>query len=1724
VKQEDEDKKTKKKSKKQPLWRRIVRVVARVLLFLILFLILLLLFIRSPWGQGIITDYAVDFVSDKTKTEVQLKKVFITFDGAISIEGLYLEDKAGDTLIYSKSLEAEIPLSPIINSSKIPIDDVDWSGLRVNVHREDTINGFNYQFLIDAFASDKPPPEPKKESEPMDISVGTINFSDFKIQYKDQVSGIQTKLDLGNFHLENESFDMQKMDFHINELALKNVDLDFKQSEPKNKPDSKAVAETEADTSSSALPKLRLDDLNFENVNVRYESEPSKMLADVKLGELKLDLHKLNLGEQQVVVDQFNLKNSDIFFKTESSEEKNPKKKDPSSNQVAQQKTTDSLPWPEWDAEVKSIDIDNNQIAFKSGKKKTPKDQFDPTHIALSDFTFKTGEFRLKPNKTARLDINEISFEDQSGFRLKNFVLDVELNQNSLAVKKAKIRTNRSNLSAELNTEFESLGKFVKKPKNYALSLSINPFQLNVKDAYYFKPDLKKQDIVKQLSANAIEGKIEAQGTLAKMNLKSFNLNWGSGFKFNTSGKFTNLTDTENLTYDVPNLTIDATRKTLNKFLPDSLGVSLPETIALKSSLKGSMEKVDTKTTLNTSLGDLNLDAYVDNSDRLQFDVKLDVDKIDVGTIMQMKEFEPISLSLKTSGSGKDLETLDAKLQTDFQQLNYKNYDWSPLKLSGEMKKGKGDLSARFKDRNLNLKLNTTAELDSSLAKASVNLNLIGADLYALGLTKRRIRTQLKLNADYEKVKGGFNANARLDNVTAVYDKKSYNLSPLNIDASVKNDSTSVDISGNLISGELRANAAPGKIASSLGSHLNHYFSKATQNSAEHKPISEQSNPVNLDFQVKITNQPILSEVFLPKIQKLDTLTAALTFNHKKGLLDSQINLAVLNYDGKKIENLQFNLNAGKDDANLDFTFNSLEAGPVKMQRTSIQGVLKNGKLDAGLKSFKDGKKVYNIQTQLTTKNKSLTVHFKPDSLILNDNEWSMPESNSLTFDKEGFHANEFNLNRNGASLSLIDQFNSGDGNFRVEFKDFKLQNITALLNPDQKLLAGSIDGNLKMKPGKNKSKLEANLTIADFQALDVPLGKFDIKTKNAGEGVYKIDAGIKGEPMDLKIDGNLTAIGKSSELNLDVNLKELKMTTLQKFADDAIKNTSGSIAAKIKTSGSLDSLQYDGYLKFNNAEAEIAMLNNKFTLSDEKILINNKRVQFNQFQIKDDNGNPFKVDGKIVTENMTNPEFELTLKADDFMAMDSKKEDNDLYYGKAVFDLDADIGGTLDFPELDVDFTIDEKTDVTYILPQSQASMQKRDGVVEFVNKKNPDAILTRNAKDKASKILKGIELTTNIKIKEGSVFRVVTNPKTNDNLELKGFGDLLFNIARNGDTKLTGQYEINEGHYELSLYNLVNRRFEIAKGSKVTWNGDPMNAKMDVRAIYKVKTTVAPLMASQVSGASAENQNQYNRRLPILVYLNVDGELSSPQLSFALDMPQNSQGAVGGSVYGRIQQLNNQQDQLNKQVFSLLVLNKFYPEPGSDGSQGGAATIARENLGKALSDQLNMLGSKITGDSGIQLNFGVNNYNNPSQGSQGTELNVSAQKKFLDNRLIVDVGGSTNVEGSTRPGESKTTVGNVRVEYLLTKDGRWRLRGFRQSEYENIIEGQVFVSGLSLIFTREFNKLKELFDGKSPKEKEEDSVEEDKDKKSTEGKTDKKTDEKNGEGNKTSDNKSEG
>ena len=1655
----EEQKKIPKKKK-----HRVLRIIGWILGILILLIVLLLLFIRSPWGQNIIIQKAVSYVSGKTNTKVEIEKLFITFDGNILLKGLYLEDKKGDTLIYSKFLEADMPLMPLLRGNGIGIDMLKWQGLRANVIRKDSIAGYNFQFLIDAFVSADAPDVAKDTtaSDPPKIILGQIDFADFNIVFDDAILGIDSHIEIGKLFLQMDKVDLKIMDFRASKALIADSKIKFIQSPVAPDPNPEPTP----------LPFLTLKKISLKNVLVDYQSYGDRLAANFNIAELLLEIPKLDLPNNDIEITRFELNNSMVELRTQTKNNVVVEK----TKEVAKEVKEDikAFEWPDFSIAIDNINLEENNIRYFVHDEKVQKDVFNPDAIVLEEFKLQAKDIFLK-DKKAGLNLKSLTFNEGSGLDLKKLSLSLAVEDDNLELKDLKLALNNNIVEGKLRLDYPALSKLIATPEKSKIALKLPKFQVDLKELFQFQPALRKNEYMLALSKKYISGNVDASGYLDAINIPNLNVNWGPNTKIAAHALIKNATNPNNIWFNIDRFTANSNRSDLLNFVNEKeLGINLPENIVIKGTAMGSPKDIAAEIQLNTSQGVATITGRFKDGSEIDFDADLEIKEYKLNELLGNDQLGALSLTVKTSGHGKTINNLDAQLAATISSFQFNNYQISDLNIDGDIKDGEGHVLSRYKDKNIDLDLNADLILDSIATTVALKLDVIGADLQALGLMDRHVRTALKIDADFKgNAADNFDVITTIGDGVVVYDNKTYLMGDVWATALVRKDTTSIWLDNKMIQLQLESNSDPTTFGKSVNRHISSYFYRDAE------VLDSVARPVSLYLKGKIIQAPVLTDVFLVNVKKLDTVKIDIAYNELARKLRADINAPLINYSGNEIDSLAFHMDTDQDKFIFDLGFNRIKAGPFKIHQTKIVGEQANNELSLGFKAMYKDSVLINIDSKITGHRDSLRFHVVPKDLILNSGKWKTPEGNEALILAKKLKFNDFYFSREDQKVSITDSFQGlTSEHVAIDFENFKLSEILNYLNPEEEIVKGVLEGNFVVEDLYAKTGIVADLNVKNLDLLNVDLGTMAIDAKSQGGDKYDFNLDLRDGEVTLDLAGEYVSKVEGPELDLDLNIKEFKMTALEGLSQGEIVEGSGAFSGDFHINGNIKEPKYDGNLNFKDAGFKVAKLNAGFKLNDESLTINNKGLFMDNFVVRDENDNTFSIVGNIGTESFLNPTLDLKLVAKNFQVLNATEDDNELLYGKASFDADATITGDLDIPKIDMKVSVTKNTDVTYILPSSSANIEERGGVVIFVNREDPDAIISR-AQEKTAKV-SGIDLAAVIKMGKDAKIKIVIDKETGDNFQIYGDGDLNFTMSPNGQMNLSGVYEIAGGHYEMNLYNLVNRRFELAKGGKVSWFGDPFDAKLDVRALYELEASASPLMAPQVSGSDPSVKNKYRQVLPFYVYLNVDGELTKPEISFNLDMPEDDQGAVGGQVYGRVQQVNNQEDELNRQVFSLLVLNRFYPEAGSDGSTGGFASVAKDNINDAISDQLNVFSDKLLGKTGLELDFGLDSYTD-YQGEtpqERTQLDIAAQKKLFNDRLIIRVGSEVDIQGSSSTDEATPLIGNVSLEYLITEDGRYRLKGFQKNEFDNVIDGQTIVSGLALIFTQEFNKFTELWD----------------------------------------------
>jgi len=701
--------------------------------------------------------------------------------------------------------------------------------------------------------------------------------------------------------------------------------------------------------------------------------------------------------------------------------------------------------------------------------------------------------------------------------------------------------------------------------------------------------------------------------------------------------------------------------------------------------------------------------------------------------------------------------------------------------------------------------------------------------------------------------------------------------------------------------------------------------------------------------------------------------------------------------------------------------------------------------------------------------------------------------------------------NRDFSVDSLKAKFNNLKDSSIYHIKLFTLKTQDTVLTDEANIQASLLDTTLKfsylakdknrktdsLKPvldgtgviyfSENSLSAQTNFLLKKTTLHDSLKYKARLSRQLHDGGLQEISLFAKGKGLSLNISGN---IKDKDRISGSVNIDSLNMELIRPFLGTSINELRGLVSAKGEISGTTKSPGIKGYIRFDNMVVEPTFLGTKFILDKEQISFDNKLIKFDNLTMEDVSGSKAFIDGVITLGQKEEPSLDLNLNMNKFQLLNKSATQSKLYYGNIIADIDADISGSFSDPDVVMKTSFNNNSNFVFIVPQNRKTAHNRQGIIEFTDSDSSDNLNDTNNQIKEPAIHPGSQnfsFTSEVSISDQLHITLITDPASDENLEFSGNGNLSFSMNQNGDMDLLGKYKIEDGKYRLRLFDVIRREFEIEKGSSLTWSGDIMDATADITAFYKVNTT--PIALVQETNLSQEEIQKYNTPMDLEVIMHIKEDLLAPAIDFDIQLSNNYHEE---NIETAITNLNNNESELNQQVFSLLLFNRFTGQKtaGTPGLKYDLQNSASQSLGELLSDQLNRFSDKYV--KGFDVSFDIDSYNKMvgSEVNRRSDLNVDLSKKFINNRLKLEIGGSLAVEENNNS-ESENSMavndlaGDFLAEYNLSRDGTYRIQAFNKTEFEDEIDGEVTKTGISLIFNKDFESIRDLFKVNKKKDK---------------------------------------
>ncbi len=1345
-----------------------------------------------------------------------------------------------------------------------------------------------------------------------------------------------------------------------------------------------------------------------------------------------------------------------------------------------------------WKYHTKEIKVRNCNLNYRNYESKTNHNNgFDRNNIQISQLNLSIDKIKfLEDSISAR--ISNLSFKERSGLSLTNTKGILALGKNSFGIKAFRAKLKHSFVSIEyLNVKKDSASIADNDITNIPFSAKINSISSNYNDLALFFPTLPK--IKYPINMKGI-----LEGTINDIKGRNIFINAGTNTNIQTSFDIKGLPNIQEtfLFLNVKRLSTNITD--LTKLLPlikNSGELSFPSSfekfgnIDYSGNFSGFIDNLVAYGEFSTEIGKLKTDLgiKVTEGNKLVYSGFLNTTSLNIGKIINSEQnLNNVTMDISIQGYRTVDKHFNAYINGTIDSIDYNNYKYEKIILNGLLSNKRFNGKISLNDPNAQVEFKGKMDFQNEVPEFDFN-----AAVHNLKLDKLKIAPSLKnstINADIYSFLYGNNLNDIKGNIKLVDGSIETENSTFKLDSFVINSSRdlqglkSLTINSNILDAELKGDyqlkSIPKQVNQVLSTYLPSLF--ATKESFD-------NSPCNINFTIKTKQLQDLLNTFNPKIYIADNSEINGRFISTENDLEIDGTFDELKYNSVHGNKINFYLKSDSSKITSNLRCETIFFGDLlPFYNFTLTQQSLNDTLNANIfwNNWEEKTNSGAIFTS-STFNKSITgdiyssTNILPSAIIINDTTWRIQES-SFYINPSGLKINTFRTHHLNQEISINgSMYQTGENLLSVYFRNINLEETTRFLNIKRLGFKGLLNGEVEVSENIESPIISSNLFINDFNVNDEEIGNFRInsswdKERNA---VILNTKAQKGDINTIIGGGYFSPQNKNYEFAFDVD--SLPIGFLNLYLSKIAQNLKGTASGNIKLRNGIDRLELDGNLKVNKTKFDIDLLKCSFFIEDS-IRLTSDSLVFKDMTVTDIDDKQGSFTGVILHNNFYDMSYNLYARANNMQVLNTTVKDNPLYYGNVYASGDLAVTGKT--YDLNIDIQGKSERNTKLFIPISDREESLDNNFIQFINHSDSTFTMSSQNKEDDYKVdLSNFSMNMGIEITPDAQLQVIFDPTVGDILRSSGNGFLQIQISKEGEINFYGDYIAEQGDYLFSLENVVNKHFDINKGGTVLWEGNPYNALIDITATYKIKTSIQPLVAP--SGEDINENSEIYKRIPINCDLILGGRLSQPSVKFDISAPTMEE-----STQNIIEDAINTEEELNRQVLSLLILNKFFTPSynAGSGNNNQVNTAALTTTSEMLSSYLSNWLSQISNDLDIGINY------RPEDEISSEQIEVALSTQLFNNRVSlngnVEYGGYSAVQQNT-----SNIVGDFDMNVKLNKSGSLRAKAYTHSNDDFSYDNSPTTQGVGLSYQEEFNTLGELIrkywnliTGKAKKEKE--------------------------------------
>lgn len=1266
--------------------------------------------------------------------------------------------------------------------------------------------------------------------------------------------------------------------------------------------------------------------------------------------------------------------------------------------------------------------------------------------------------------------VKMLRLKEQGGFVLEKMTTKFSQSKTFMSFRDLEIKTPHSDINGdEITMRFRNYKAFkadsFERLVRFRISLDKSPF--NLKDIGYFAPAFKNTNQEVTFSGNVY-------GPLSNFRGRKLSLTFGNHSRFEGELDFEGLPRIRETFIHAGISNLATTASDLEAMqLPGGYSIRLPSQIdklgliTYQGNYTGFVNDFVAYGTFQTDLGMVHTDLLFrpDSTNLLDFEGKFQVQNFDLGAFLDQSD-NMGTISLKASVIGATLEgnSIEARLNGLIEQFEFKQYEYTNINLSGNLRDKTFNGVVDINDPNIDLEFLGEVNLSDSVPVFNFKANITDANLYALNIDKSdpdfRVSCYLIANAKGNSIN---TLNGRITLLNSLFVKKDKQLQVYDLSLVTENYSGSnrMELRSDFLDADLHGKYELTRVGESLKKYLITYLPSLVDTSG----IIDSPLQSSMTLNASLKNAKPLFEFFLPQYNIAENSTLNLTYNPEnekmhfhfqtnrieaKGVVWNNLNLLVEG-DGQSIvvdaggKDLAINDRISLENFTVMANTASDSAG-ITMRWNNWQDIQYKGTVNALAK----------LNRTPGNQRPRLDLFLKSTSFITSDTVWQIHpghisiDTSHIQFDNLVIsHLDEF-FTINGALSENPDE------EVNILFNHFNLGNLNGLSMTSGNKLGGILNGKATISELYHNTLFTSLLKVDSLMINNEILGNTEI-TSRWDDDRKAIDLEAQAIRDDLKIiDIRGTYLpSEKGKLAFTLNLDRLRLNLFNPYVSTIFSDLRGLASGKVRLTGTMAKPLLNGELNLQKTNFTVNYLQTRYTFT-EKVLIENNNIYFQNIRIYDPKSNSAYLSGAIRNRYLKDFQLDLTIRSDNFMCLNTSLADNKDFYGTAFATGTIRIAG----PPKNITMDISARTekDTKIFIPLSNTGELNEYPFINIYNERTGEGIDIENSEYQVD--LSGMQINFDLEVTPEAEVQIIFDPKLGEKIRGTGKGNLDMKINTAGDFMMFGDYVIEKGDYLFTLQNIINREFTIESGGTIRWDGDPLNATIDVKAYYRTKASLNDLLGTQ---------DEYSGKIWVHDLITMTGKLMSPDVKYDIDLP-----GADETTKLSLNSVITSADEKNRQFLSLLIQGQFLPSTSRSGqgqyasSSSSYSSAAGANASEFLSNQLSHMLSQIVNDMDVNINYRSN------REMKSDEVQLALSYQLFNDKLTIS--GSVDMVTNATAESGDEIVGEFDIDYKLSKNGKLRVKTYNHANNDMLYENSPYTQGFGFTYREEFYTFGEL------------------------------------------------